>query len=50
MLVTDLDCGEDIEGVYQFRLLEAGELEVLLIEDGCPGRAGNIPGEYTPSE
>lgn len=50
VLVTDLDCGEDIEGVYQFRLLEAGELEVLLIEDGCPGRAGNIPGEYTPSE
>lgn len=49
VLMTDPDCGEDIEGVYQFLLLETGELEVVLIEDGCPGRAGNIPGEYMPS-
>jgi len=49
VLITDPDCGEDVEGVYQFRLLEAGALEVVLIEDGCPGRAANIPGEYTPS-
>lgn len=50
VLITDPDCGEDVEGVYEFHLLETGDLAVVLIEDACPGRASNVPGEYTPSE
>lgn len=50
VLITDPDCGEDVEGVYEFYLLETGDLAVVLIEDACPGRAGNVPGEYTPVE
>lgn len=49
VLITDPDCGEDVEGVYEFNLLETGDLAVVLIEDGCPGRAANIAGDYTPS-
>lgn len=50
VLITDPDCGEDVEGVYEFHLLETGDLAVALIEDDCPGRAANIPGDYTPSD
>lgn len=50
VLITDPDCGEDVEGVYEFHLLETGDLAVVLIEDACAGRASNVPGEYTPVE
>jgi len=50
VLITDPDCGEGVEGVYEFHLLESGDLAVVLIEDACPGRASNVPGEYTPVE
>lgn len=50
VLITDPDCGEDVEGVYEFHMLETGDLAVVLIEDACPGRASNVPGEYTPVE
>lgn len=50
VLITDPDCGEDVEGVYEFYLLETGDLAVVLLEDACPGRASNVPGEYTPVE
>lgn len=49
VLITDPDCGEVVEGVYEFHLAETGDLAVVLIEDACPGRASNIPGGYTPS-
>lgn len=48
VLITDPDCGEDVEGVYEFHLLETDDLAVVLIEDACPGRASIVPGEYTP--
>jgi len=50
VLITDPDCGDDVEGVYEFDLLGTGDLAVVLIEDGCLGRAANIPGDYTLSE
>jgi len=50
VLITDPDCGEDVEGVYEFHLLETGDLAVVLIEDACSGRASNVPGEYRPVE
>lgn len=50
VLITDPDCGEDVTGVYEFRLLETGDLEVVLIEDACSGRASNLAGRYTPVE
>lgn len=50
VLITDPDCGEDVEGIYEIHVFESGDLAVVLIEDGCPGRAGNVPGEYTPTE
>jgi hypothetical protein len=50
VLISDPDCGEDVEGVYEFHLLETGGLTVVLVEDACPGRASSIPGEYTPVE
>jgi hypothetical protein len=50
VLITDPDCGEDVAGVYEFNLLETGDLAVVLIEDDCPGRAANIPGDYTRSD
>lgn len=50
VLITDPDCGEDVEGVYEFHLLETGDLAVVLIDDACPGRASNIPDDYTPVE
>ena len=50
VLITDPDCGEDVEGVYEFHLLGTGDLAVVLIEDACSGRATNVPGEYRPVE
>ena len=46
VLVTDPDCGEGVVGVYEFDLLETGDLEVVLVGDSCPGRADNVPGIY----
>lgn len=50
VLITDPDCGQTVEGIYEFHLPETGDLEVVLIQDACPGRASLIPGEYTPVE
>jgi len=50
VLISDPDCGEDVEGVYEFPMLETGGLTVALVEDACPGRASSIPGEYTSVE
>lgn len=50
VLITDPDCGEGLEGVYEMHVVESGDLALVLIEDECPGRAGNIPGEYTPTK
>lgn len=48
VVITDHDCDESIEGVYEFRLSESGDLAVALVGDECAGRAGAVPGEYTP--
>jgi hypothetical protein len=46
VLITDPDCGEGVVGIYEFDLLETDDLEVVLVEDSCPGRADNLPGIY----
>ncbi|HUP17504.1 MAG TPA: hypothetical protein VM848_15825 [Acidimicrobiia bacterium] len=50
VLLTDPDCGEGVVGIYGFDLLETGDLEVVLVEDSCRGRADNLPGIYAPVE
>jgi hypothetical protein len=40
-------CGKKI-GSYEIRLLESGNIWVVVIKDQCADRAMDIPGEYVP--
>lgn len=48
VVMTDPDCGPDIQGRYEIHPLGGGGIDVVLVEDACPGRAGLIPGRYDP--
>lgn len=48
VVITDPDCGQDVEGRYEFLTVEDGGIDVVLVDDSCPGRAGLIPGHYEP--
>jgi len=55
MLVTEVavsgvpSCG-DAGGRYEVRLLEGGDLQLVLLEDSCRDRSGNIARVYAPVE
>ena len=40
-------CGEKI-GNYEIRLLESGNIEIVVLEDQCTARAGSVAREYEP--
>jgi len=40
-------CGSKI-GVYGVRLLEGGRIQIVVINDKCSDRAGDISREYEP--
>jgi len=40
-------CGEKI-GSYEIRLLESGNIRIVVLEDECSHRAGSFAGEYEP--
>ena len=40
-------CGKKI-GRYEIRLLESGNIRIVVIKDQCPPRAGDVAGEYEP--
>lgn len=48
VVITDPDCGPDVEGRYEIQQVDGGGIDVVLIEDSCLGRAGLIPGRYDP--
>jgi hypothetical protein len=40
-------CGEKI-GTYEIRLLESGNIRIVVLEDECSHRAGSVAGDYEP--
>ncbi len=46
--VSGVPSCENLIGSYEFRLLENGNLQILVIEDRCTGRAHDTAGEYRP--
>jgi hypothetical protein len=40
-------CGETIDS-FEIRLLESGDIRIVVLEDECGHRAGSVAGEYEP--